>query len=305
MQQHYPLDFVVQQRKHVVALQLVAPFKGVQFDHKSQAADIGAERLRHLSGGLRGAAGCQQVITDDDAFARLDRVLVHFQRVVAVFQFVLPLQDVGRQLLRLAHRNEARVQAVRKRRPEDESARLNAQHQVDVLVDVVLRKRVDEAGKAELVFEQRGDVVEENARFRKARNFADELLEVVTVVLGHWLPGSFDAKRWRLQQRRSGFADLIDARRPRALLQLAAQRTMLLARARRHHFNIAILAVAYPSGYANLSGFALHGPAKAYALHAPGDDVTTGLEVSHEQLAITPGRGMRLPKYPRGSFRPR
>ena len=51
-----------------------------------------------------------------------------------------------------------------------------------LVVDVVLGQRVDEAGKAKLVFEQRGDVVKQNAGFGEVGNFADELLEVVAVV---------------------------------------------------------------------------------------------------------------------------
>src|SRR5664280_1304023 len=64
----------------------------LEFDHKSQATDFCAQRFRHRGGGAGGAAGGQQIVADDNALARLDRILVDLQRVVAVLQFVLPLQ---------------------------------------------------------------------------------------------------------------------------------------------------------------------------------------------------------------------
>src|ERR1035441_8452476 len=280
-----PLHLVVQQREHVVALELVAAFEAVQFDHKSQATDFGAQRFRHRGGGAGGAAGGQQIVADDDALARLDRILVDLQRVVAVLQFVLPLHNVSRQLLGFAHRNEACVQAVGQRRPKDESPRLDAQNQINVLVDVMLGEGIDEAGEAQLVFEQRGDVVEKDAGFGEVGNFANELLEVVAVVRLrrlHGSPHSFDAKRLRFQQGRGGFADLVHTRGARALQQTGPQRTVLLARARSHHFNVTVFAVAYPAGDADLRRFPFHEPAEADALDASGDDVAAGLQVSHE-----------------------
>src|SRR5271165_2147135 len=98
-----------------------------------------------------------------------------------------------------------------------------------------------------------------------------------------WLPDSFDTKRWRLQQRRGGFVNLINARGPRAVLQLATQRSVLLLRAGRHYFHVAVFAVAYPSGDADQRGFALHKPAEADALYASGDEITTSLELRHER----------------------
>ena len=82
---------------------------------------------------------------------------------------------------------------------------------------------------------------------------------------------------------------MIDARGTWTLLQFLAQVAELLARAGRHHFNIAILAVAHPTGDTKLRRFALHKPAEADALHATGYDVAAGFEiVGHEnqRLAI-------------------
>ncbi len=79
---------------------------------------------------------------------------------------------------------------------------------------------------------------------------------------------------------------MLDSRSAWALLQLLAQATVLLARARRHHLHVAIPAVAHPSGDADLRGLAFHKPAEADALHAPGYDIATSFEIRHKAAAI-------------------
>src|SRR5215472_4722442 len=98
------------------------------------------------------------------------------------------------------------------------------------------------------------------------------------------LPDSFDAECGRLQQRRPGLTDIIDPRRARALLQLLAERAVLLTRARCHDLNIAIGAVAHPSRNADLRGFTLHKPAKADALDASGDYIAVSFEIGHKAV---------------------
>src|ERR1035441_4074744 len=120
--------------------------------------------------------------------------------------------------------------------------------------------------------------------FGEGGNFANQLLEVVAIVRLmrlHGLPDSFDTERWRFQQRRGGFADVVNPRGARPLLQTGPQSAVLLARAGCHHFHLAIFAVAHPSGDADPRRFAFHEPAEADALNASGDDVAAGLQVSH------------------------
>src|ERR1019366_1590647 len=90
----------------------------------------------------------------------------------------------------------------------------------------------------------------------------------------------------RFQQRRGGFANLVHPRGARALLQTGPQGAVLLARARRHHFNLTIFAIAYPSGDADLRRFPFHEPAEADALDASGDNIAAGLQGSPQPEAI-------------------
>src|SRR5208282_3745042 len=106
------------------------------------------------------------------ALARLDRIPVNLQGIVTVLEFILPLQDFSRQLLRFAHGNKSGVQAIGESRAKDETAGFYTQHQVNVVADVVLGEGIDEAGEAELVFQQGGDVVKENPRLGEVGNLA-------------------------------------------------------------------------------------------------------------------------------------
>ncbi len=83
------------------------------------------------------------------------------------------------KLARFAHRDEPCIQPIGQRRPKDESARLDPQHQVDIALDVVGGQRVDQLGEAGLVFQQRGDVVKQNPRLGKIRHRAHQRLQVL------------------------------------------------------------------------------------------------------------------------------
>jgi hypothetical protein len=115
---------------------------------------------------------------------------VNLQSVRTILQVVGHARHRSRQFARLAHGHESRVQPVGQRRPKDESARLNAQHQVDLLGKIVRRQSVDHLRKTGLVFEQRGYVVKENSRLGKIRNSPHQLLEIFHIDMldcfRHW-----------------------------------------------------------------------------------------------------------------------
>src|SRR5215831_16300777 len=172
---------IVQQRKHFRIGKLLAAVEEVEFDHEAHAGDLGAQRPGQLGAGIGGAAGGQQVVDNDHFLAGLDGVFVYLQGIQAVLELVAPFDGLGGRLARLAEGDEAGVEAVGQRRSEDEAAGLDGQHGIDLGVEVVLGERVNECGEADFVLEQGGDVVKQDAFLGKIRDFADQLLEVITI----------------------------------------------------------------------------------------------------------------------------
>src|SRR4051794_13722300 len=96
-----------------------------------------------------------------------------FESVAAVFELVFQSLCGSRQLSRLAYGNKPGIQPISYGGTEDEAARLHPEYQVDLLIQVMLGESIDQRGEPELVFQQRGDVVKQNAFFREIGNLAD------------------------------------------------------------------------------------------------------------------------------------
>src|SRR5579862_8366363 len=125
------LHVVVEQGHYVVALELVAAVKEIEFDDEGEACDLSAERAREFGGGFGGASGGEQVVDNENFFAGADGVLVHFERVGAVFQCVIEFDSFGGELADFADGNESGVEAVGERGGEDEAAGLHAEDEID------------------------------------------------------------------------------------------------------------------------------------------------------------------------------
>src|SRR6185312_1056242 len=171
----------MQQREDIVFLQLLAAFEKIEFYYEGQTGDISAERLRELHGCRAGPARSEQIIDDDYSLSAADCIFVHLERVAAVFELICDLCGLRWQLLRLTNRHESGVEAVGERGTENEASRLDSQNEINIFLHVVCGERIDQSGKADLVFEQRGDVVKEDSWFGKIGNFANQLLEMIAV----------------------------------------------------------------------------------------------------------------------------
>jgi hypothetical protein len=162
-----------------MAGEFMAAFQKLQFDHEGQSADGSAEFLDQFNHGFGRAAGGEQVVGDDYVMALADRVPVNFERVLAVFQVVAVAFDLRWQFLRFANGNEARAQVIGQRRGEDETARFDADYAIDFFAAEMFDCPVDHRAQSFGVFEQSGDVVEENAWFREIGDFADQLFKLL------------------------------------------------------------------------------------------------------------------------------
>src|SRR6185437_17160177 len=102
--------------------------------------------------------------------AFLDSVLVDLQAVRAVFEVVRNSETLGGQFFGLADRDESRAQGISQGRREDKAARLDAENYVDLRLAVVILEAIDDGAEAAGVLEERGDVVEQDPRFREVRD---------------------------------------------------------------------------------------------------------------------------------------
>jgi hypothetical protein len=178
----------VEKAEDVVVGEAVAAAEEVEFDGDAEGGDFAAQALDEFDGGLHGAASGEEVVDDDDALAGTDGVLVDLEGVGAVLEIVLDGFSGGGELAGFADGDKAGVEAVGERGAEDKAAGFDAEDDVYVLADVVLREGVDELGEAGAVLEDGGDVVEEDAGAREVRDGADEGLERFAVdlfLLGH------------------------------------------------------------------------------------------------------------------------
>src|SRR5205085_10253490 len=75
---------------------------------------------------------------------------------------------------------------VRQGRAKNKSAGFDAQHQIDFLLQIMLRERIDQRSESQLVLQQRGDVVEQNPRLGKIRHFPDKLFQRPAIDTDFW-----------------------------------------------------------------------------------------------------------------------
>src|SRR5438093_7583322 len=93
-----------------------------------------------------------------------DRIAVNFERVLAIFQVVAITLDLRGKLLRLAHRDETCAEMVGQGWCEDEATGLHSDNGINLSAAEVVGDPVNHGAQSTRVLEQRGDVVEENAR---------------------------------------------------------------------------------------------------------------------------------------------
>ncbi len=143
---------------------------------------MSAEFAHQSGGGRGGAAGSQQVVTDENFLAGLHGVLMDFESVGAVLELVRDARRFRRQLFRFSHGDKTRAEPVRQRGSKNESARFHTDHQVHGLAGVVAAKLIHERAKTGGILQQRGQIVEKNSRLRVIRNFSNQFFQIVHAV---------------------------------------------------------------------------------------------------------------------------
>ena len=151
------------------------PLRKVSSTAKAKPSTLPPSSWIELGGGCGGAAGGEQVVADDDAVAGSDGVFVEFERVGAVFEGVGDGARFCGEFFRLSNGDETGAESIGERGREDEAAGFDAGDLVNFVAVVVVAKLVDEIVEALLVFQDRGEVVEQDSGLRVIGHFADQL----------------------------------------------------------------------------------------------------------------------------------
>src|SRR5206468_9355782 len=160
------------QRRDVIAGELVASFERGELDQECEADDLALELLHELDGAGHSATRREEVVDDQHPRARLDRILVHLEGRRTVLEVVLNADHVPRQLAELAHRDETDAELVGDGRGEDEPAGLHAHNDVDLFPADLREEAVDRGRERVAILEERSDVFEEDPRLRKVGDVA-------------------------------------------------------------------------------------------------------------------------------------
>jgi hypothetical protein len=171
----------------VVWGEFFAAFKKSQFDEEGDTYDVAAQGFDHLGAGFHGAASGEKVIDEEDTLTGVDAVLVDFEFVGAVFEFVFLGQDVAGEFAGFANEDKAGFESLGGHGGEDEAAAFGAGDNIDVLIfegiDDCLGSGLQTLG----VREQSGDVEENYTGFGEVRYATDKFVDRMKgrIGLGH------------------------------------------------------------------------------------------------------------------------
>ena len=118
-----------------------------QVDDEAGRDHVGADLAHQLHRALRGTAGGDEIVDQNDALAGKNGVGVHFHLVETVFQRIGDAHRGMRQLALLADRHKAGRDLMRHRAADDEAARLDAGDLVDLVAGPGLHQLIDRAAK--------------------------------------------------------------------------------------------------------------------------------------------------------------
>jgi len=142
------LFVVVQQAETSYSEKRSRPFRKSSSTANPSPAILPPNCFTQLYSRLHRAARSQQVVDQHHTLTRLDCIHVDFERVEPYSRVVRYARHGAGSLPRLAHRNKSSIQPISERRAKDKPARLDAQHQVDSLFNVVRRERINQLRKS-------------------------------------------------------------------------------------------------------------------------------------------------------------
>ena len=157
---------------------LLSPLEPFQFDQEIEAHDFSPELPDQTDRGFGRPPRRQEIIDDQDTLSRTDRIPVDCQGIRSVLKAVFYFETIGRQLPRLADRDEPGAKPAGQHAAENKSPGLDPHHLIDPVRLIAHGQLVRQLAEGHRIFQQGRNIVEENAGLWKIRHFADEGLIV-------------------------------------------------------------------------------------------------------------------------------
>jgi GNAT superfamily N-acetyltransferase len=166
------------QAENLMRCQFFAAFEKRQFHKEGTARDAAARFFDQTAARQHRAAGRQEVIHEQHAGAGSHAVDMDLQLGAAVLQVVLKGMRAVRELARFAERDERPFQQQSQRSRKQEPPGFGSRHRIDLLALVMFLHALDRLAKGFRLSQERGNVLEKDARFGKIRDIANVLREV-------------------------------------------------------------------------------------------------------------------------------
>lgn len=145
----------------------------IDFDHGS------TELLDEIGGGLGGAAGGEEVVDDDDTVTGCEGVAMDFEGGGAVFEVVGGFDGLVGEFSFFTNGNEGNAEEGGDGGAEDEAPGFDGGDGGEVVVAMALGEEGEGALKEFGIFEDRGDVFEQDPRLGEVGDVADGGFEIL------------------------------------------------------------------------------------------------------------------------------
>src|SRR6266404_4943598 len=173
-----PLELAQAEYFQATSFQPLAAAVIRQIDHEAAFHHDSAHLLDQLRSRFGSAAGGDQVVQQQHAVARADRIDVDFDPIATVFELVVVPDRLGRELAFLADRNEPHAQREGNRRSDDEATRFDTRDLVDFLIAVAVDDLLDRQAKPDRILQQGSDVAKHDSMPRVVRDGPDARLDI-------------------------------------------------------------------------------------------------------------------------------
>jgi|APFre7841882590_1041340.scaffolds.fasta_scaffold09616_2 hypothetical protein len=169
---------------HIIPGELFSSVEPFQFNQKIEPHHFAAKLADQADRRLGRPSGRQKIVYDQHPLSRSDGIPMDGQGVRPILKAVLHFKTVSRQFPRFADRHEPGAKPTGEHSPENKTSGFDPHHFLDPTAVIPRGEFFDQAAECSPIFEQCGDIVEEDTGLGKIRHFTDKRLIVDTELRG-------------------------------------------------------------------------------------------------------------------------